>query len=147
MPGGRGGKRTPAHPAPVSGPGALSARTDGGPGQPVRVVSGGGYGDRKAMVEQQQAAPMQQGGPSVPAAQPGQGQPQQGFSGPVVDPFGPSRRPGEPATAGAASGPGAAPPNPHESTVDALQALIAVMPDLAPEIQDMLAQAQREVGR
>ena len=36
----RGGYREPSNPAPVSGPGALSQRTDGGPSQPVRYISG-----------------------------------------------------------------------------------------------------------
>lgn len=57
----RGGRRTPRTPAPVSGPGALSARTDGGPGnqsQPLRVAGGGAYGERQAAEQLQGAAPM-----------------------------------------------------------------------------------------
>jgi hypothetical protein len=54
----RGGYRQPGNPAPVSGPGALSKRTDGGPGQPVRAPSGGKYGERQALEQMQQGAPM-----------------------------------------------------------------------------------------
>lgn len=56
-----GGSRQPANPAPVSGPGQLSRRTDGGPGnqqQPIRVPTGGNYGDAAAMMKLQQAAPL-----------------------------------------------------------------------------------------
>lgn len=54
----RGGYRQPGNPAPVSGPGALSKRTDGGPGQPVRAPSGGKYGERQELEQLQQAAPV-----------------------------------------------------------------------------------------
>jgi hypothetical protein len=53
---GRGGTRTPRNPAPVSGPGALSRRTDRG--QPIRVAPGAPYGQRKALEDQQRAAPL-----------------------------------------------------------------------------------------
>ena len=100
----QGGPRQPANPAPVSGPGALSQRTDGGPGnqkQPVRVASGGAYGERAAAIAQQQAAPMAAGSPTstggtggTPAAG---GSPASGAEGV----FGPTARPSEPITAGA----------------------------------------------
>lgn len=73
-------RATPANPAPVSGPGALSQRTDGGPGsesQPIRVASGQPYGQRQALEGAQQAAPLpvaQTGGAPSPgsgAAPPG----------------------------------------------------------------------------
>lgn len=53
---GHGGYRRPAHPAPVSGPGALSRRTDGR--QPQMIASGGDYGERQAMQGIQSGAPM-----------------------------------------------------------------------------------------
>jgi len=67
-----GGKRTPANPAPVSGPGALSRRTDGGPGQPIRPYPSSGYGSAVALEQQQAAAPMQAGpqGAAGPAPAP-----------------------------------------------------------------------------
>lgn len=94
---GHGGQRQPTRPAAVSGPGALSRRTDGGAGQPVRVPSGGAYGERKAATEQQQAAPMAAGGPSAPVGA-GGGSPMPPASGGA---FGPTQRPNESNTAGA----------------------------------------------
>ena len=91
----RGGYRQPNNPAPVSGPGALSARTDGGAGsstQPIRRIPGQAYGEGKALVEQQQAAPL-------PA--------QQQVSIPNV--FAPTVRPAEPITEGAMLGAGSPP--------------------------------------
>jgi len=49
----RGGYRRPNNPAPVSGPGALSARTDGGPSQapmryPDTTYGQGGFMDQQA---------------------------------------------------------------------------------------------------
>ena len=58
MANGHGGYREPAKPAPASGPGRLSQRTDGGPTQKLRSMSGGDYGDRQAMDQLQRAAPM-----------------------------------------------------------------------------------------
>jgi hypothetical protein len=48
----QGGYRKPGKPAPVSGPGALSRRTDG------RVAEGYAYGMNKQINEQAAAAPM-----------------------------------------------------------------------------------------
>jgi hypothetical protein len=94
MAGQHGGNRTPANPAPVSGPGALSARTDGGAtSQPQMVASGGAYGDRQEMESIQGGAAM--------AAAPGTPRPPA-----LTDP---TARPNEPITAGAAMGPGMGP--------------------------------------
>lgn len=99
-PTGHGGYRRPSNPAPVGMPGALSRRTDGGPGQPVRAPSGGKYGDRQALEQLQQAAPVGAspgGDVATPAAQ----------QLPQVTPFSaPTQQPDVPVTAGAASGPG-----------------------------------------
>jgi hypothetical protein len=58
----RGGYRQPNNPAPVSGPGMLSKRTDGGAtegmSQPVQQYTGGAYGQNKALREQQSAESM-----------------------------------------------------------------------------------------
>jgi hypothetical protein len=99
---GHGGYRNPANPAPVSGPGAMSRRTDGGPTerQPIRVASGGAYGARQALETQQQAAPLPNTMPTP--AGPGRG-PGLAPVGPSV--FGPTARPNEPVTAGLRSGP------------------------------------------
>lgn len=63
----RGGYRKPENPAPASGPGALSKRTDGGPTQAAMYMSGMPYGENT--YAQQTAAPMAaaQPMPSAPA--------------------------------------------------------------------------------
>ena len=64
---GRGGYRrpTPTNKNAVSGPGALSQRTDGA--QPVMRLPNAGYGESKAFEEQQQAAPLgDSGGAGAP---------------------------------------------------------------------------------
>lgn len=132
---GHGGPRTPAHPAPVSGPGALSQRTDGGPtSQPPMVANGQGYGQRKAMEDIQSGAPMQGGGNVGPTAA-------------DLIPFGaPTQNPGEPITAGAALGPGIGPEaagitSDSQQTLDQLQGLvvslgvIANLPSATPEVR------------
>lgn len=57
-----GGYRQPRNPAPVSGPGSLSQRTDGGAtegmSQPQQSYSGFAYGENKAVNEQQGGAPL-----------------------------------------------------------------------------------------
>lgn len=57
-PEGRGGYRAPSNPAAVSGPGALSQRTDGGPTQGAKYVSGLPYGQGQQTYNNQVAAPM-----------------------------------------------------------------------------------------
>jgi hypothetical protein len=99
----RGGYRQPANPAPVSGPGALSKRTDGGPGkQPVRAPSGGAYGDRQNLEQLQQAAPVA----ASPGGDVGAPQPAGDITAGVVGFGEPTQQPDVPVTAGAASGEG-----------------------------------------
>lgn len=99
-----GGPRQPANPAPVSGPGALSKRTDGpagGGSQPVRAPAGGAYGERKELEQLQQAAPV--------AASPGGdvGAPESAdITADLIGFDAPSQRPDEPVTAGAERGEG-----------------------------------------
>lgn len=97
MANGHGGERTPANPAPVSGPGALSARTDGGPtSQPPMVASGGPYGSRQEMEAIQSGADMQGGGG--------------GMTGPTPLPLtAPTASPDEPITSGVPVGAGLSP--------------------------------------
>jgi hypothetical protein len=54
----QGGYRKPNNPAPVSGPGSLSQRTDGGPTQGATYISGLPQGQGQATYDQQVAAPM-----------------------------------------------------------------------------------------
>lgn len=54
----QGGYRKPNNPAPVSGPGSLSQRTDGGPTQPATYIPGLQYGQGQETYNNQVAAPM-----------------------------------------------------------------------------------------
>jgi hypothetical protein len=121
-----GGYRQPGSPAPVSGPGALSKRTDGGPGgQPVRAPSGGAYGDRQALEQMQQAAPLSAtpgGDVGAPEAAP--------VDANVIGFDQPSQQPDTPVTAGAVLGDGPGPEAlglPNQSDED-MRRLIAYLP-------------------
>jgi len=95
MANGHGGKRTPANPAPVSGPGRYSRRTDGK--QPIRDMTGGSYGDAQAIRDLQQGAPMR----STPsAAQAAGAAPPPIDTSSLVPLDAPTARPEEPVTAG-----------------------------------------------
>lgn len=94
----RGGDRVPSNPAPVSGPGAMSKRTDG---QAQRYVAGLPYGDGQELMTQQGAAPM--AGQTVGT---GDGAPQVPLAQMSPNLFDKTNAPGEPVTAGANFGPG-----------------------------------------
>lgn len=113
MAGKHGGYRKPANPAPVSGPGALSERTDGGPTQPVMDVGGFEYGGRQDFVDIQGGAPMAAAEP-LPAPTPL---------------FAPTERPAEPITAGAPVGPGPGPAQPPVVRQSISQRLAAMSAD------------------
>lgn len=102
MANGHGGYRQPTNPAPVSGPGALSQRTDGGPGAKAAAVKlpDAGYGEQKAFQAIQQGAPIAKAGGGAT----GGNQPTPAPPPPPLD--APSGRPGEPVTHGADSGAG-----------------------------------------
>ena len=96
MANGHGGYRAPANPAPVSGPGAHSARTDGGPAQ--MDLPNAKYGEAQNFREIQQGASLS--GPSGAPAGASQGMP-------MPTPLGaPSSMPGQPVTSGADAGAG-----------------------------------------
>lgn len=90
-----GGKRTPARPAAVSGPGKYSRRTDGN--QPKRIASGGDYGDRQEMEQIQSGAPMRATQSSAQAAQ---AMPAPLDTSSLVPLDAPTARPDEPVIAG-----------------------------------------------
>lgn len=123
----RGGPRTPKKPAAVSGPGALSQRTDGGAAQPVRPTPAASYGDRAASIAQQQAAPMRSGGAQAPVGGPPGAAPAPGPG--MMDVFRPSDRPTEPLTAGVPVGPGSMGRPPLATAADQLRALYSQFPD------------------
>jgi hypothetical protein len=85
-PQGPGGYRAPSNPAPVSGPGALSQRTDGGPTQGAKYISGLQYGQGQETYSNQLAAPMA-GNPMETVDMP-------------TELMAPTNRPNEPITAG-----------------------------------------------
>jgi hypothetical protein len=135
MANGHGGDRVPANPAPVSGPGAMSRRTDG---QGARYMSGGQYGEGQELMDLQTSAPMSKA-PAQPRMR--QGRP----AGQIVDEgarptplFAPTERPDEPITAGAPFGPG---PGPAPEPVPG--------PGVAPKHLEVMARylpAMREVA-
>lgn len=146
---GKGGYQAPTNPAPTSGPGALSQRTDGGPTdtQAAQYVSGLPYGEGQALMATQQSADMS-AAPQAPA------------SAPIVPLNAPTQRPDEPVTAGADAGPGpgmaslglgardAASSDAFRSTlVSYMPALmrIAANPNTSPETRNVIRQLRERV--
>ena len=149
-----GGYHPPRNPAPSSGPGALSRRTDGGPAQPIRDLPNGEYGSGKEFRELQQGAPL----PQAPAAPrpPAPSAPQAG--GPPAVPFNaPSSRPGEPVTSGAAAGAGPGVdalglPNAQELDLAAMKSrmpaleLLAGHPGTSKEVRNYVRRLRGMIG-
>lgn len=112
-----GGYRAPADPAPVSGPGALSQRTDG---QPAMQLPDAAYGEQAEFQAIQQGAPMALEGP---------------VRGPVPL-LAPDDRPDVPLTSGIPSGDGPGPEvlsstNAQQSDIVALGKYLPVMEKMA----------------
>lgn len=99
QPGTRGGYQAPAKPAPVSGPGKLSQRTDG---QPMRMLPNAEYGEQKTYQAQQRAAPAANTAMDVTGAN----APSPVDTSQVTPLSAPSQFPNEAVTAGAAMGAG-----------------------------------------
>ena len=100
MPGaaGSGGYRKPSQPAPVSGPGAGSKRTDGGPAQKLRDLPDAQYGEAATFRSLQDKAPLAQ---TPSTAAPRRSSPGGGGAGSGLVPLdAPSNRPSEPVTQG-----------------------------------------------
>lgn len=118
-----GGYRQPSNPAPVSGPGALSQRTDGGAvdgmTQPQQQYTGLPYGDNKAVNDQQGQAAI--AGNPFPMAD-------------ITPLSAHTQRPNEPITHGIDSGPGGGSealsyvPNRATTLVDTVKRLAAYDP-------------------
>jgi hypothetical protein len=114
----QGGYRKPENPAPMSGPGALSQRTDGGPAQGAKYISGLPYGQGQETYNQQTAAPMAaaEQAPAAPAMPP------------MLSLNDMTQRPDEPLTAGLdiGDGPGSEVmnlPNRSQSLIDTIRYL------------------------
>lgn len=133
-----GGYRQPNNPAPVSGPGALSQRTDGHAS--IGDYTGGSYGSGQELHNLQAAAPMgsqASAAPPAPAAQ-------AGLDTSGLTPLNaPTAQPGTPVTDGAALGPGAGPEALGLSPGDSVQSLRAqygpIMPALVAQAQSRYA--------
>lgn len=102
----QGGYRRPENPAPVSGPGSMSRRTDG---QGARYMSGGEYGEGQEMMDLQNSAPMSKTETRVPRARAPRSAGGSDARSELTPLFAPSQRPDEPITAGMPFGPGANP--------------------------------------
>lgn len=114
----QGGYRKPENPAPMSGPGVLSQRTDGGPAQGAKYISGLPYGQGQETYNQQTAAPMAAAQPAPPAP----------TLPPMMSLNDPTQRPDEPLTAGLdiGEGPGSEVmnvPNRSQSLIDTIRYL------------------------
>jgi hypothetical protein len=115
----------------VSGPGPGSKRTDIGDVQKTRDLPNADYGEQQAYQAQQQGAPMAADSGTAPA---GADAIHQAMMSQLIPMNAPSQRPGEPVTAGAASGPGANSmglPNQNQADVQALQAYLPVLSFMA----------------
>jgi hypothetical protein len=144
----QGGYRKPGNPAPVSGPGALSRRTDG------RVAEGFAYGMNKQINEQAAAAPLAKAAPM--AARSMNVAPQLPPVTPLTDP---TMNPDESVMAGInmGAGPGAEAlmlPNMNDSSAEFNKSIssyypvlsyIASRPNTSPETRRTLAILMNEV--
>lgn len=122
---GHGGARTPRNPAPVSGPGRLSKRTDG---QTTVPMTGMAYGENADFNEIQSSAPMA-AAPSMRAGAVEASAPR----AEATPLFAPTARPDEPITAGAPFGPGDMPqqgPNLSQMSREEAQILVDSLPVL-----------------
>lgn len=104
----RGGYRKPMNPAPVSGPGSLSKRTDGGPAdtQAAKYVSGLPWGQGQELMNIQQSANLAAAPGIEQTSMPSMGTASAAATPSVVPLNAPSSRPNEPVTHGADMGPG-----------------------------------------
>lgn len=129
----RGGYRKPNNPAPVSGPGKLSRRTDGGPGskQAMKEIRTGKYGESKQLMEQQRGASMAGAPTPTPKVQ----APAQRNMPKVTSLFSPTERPNEPVTAGMSFGPGS-----NMSPVVADRSKVTVVGKYLPELEMLAAE-------
>lgn len=144
---GVGGYQAPANPAPVSGPGALSQRTDGGPAdkQPIRRLPDAQYGENKAFVAQQQGAPVPASETPQPSMSPKQAR-AAALAAPENDFFGPSVMPSTPVTDGAARGPGRGPEAIFQTSAGTVQATLEQLAplDQSGAVQALLAAARAQ---
>jgi hypothetical protein len=144
----QGGYRQPANPAPVSGPGPMSQRTDRG--QPIRDPEGLPYGDNRELRTVQGAAPMASAGNGAAPAAP---------EVPLADMspslFDQTNYPERPVTTGMPFGPGPGSealgaqseesPMARARLINALPTLLraAELPGTSPEFKTMVSMLRR----
>jgi hypothetical protein len=137
----RGGYREPSNPAPVSGPGSLSRRTDGGPVQGKKYIPANGqYGEAKALTEMQSGAPMQGNPiPNLPT-------PSVQSMTPITPLTAPTERPNEPLTSGMPFGPGSNTPPVVAAATDEVAAQIRAAYALYPneDLHRLILQLEQE---
>ena len=139
MANGHGGMRTPSNPAPVSGPGALSRRTDG---QPARYASGMPYGDGQDFYDVQTSAPMAETDNAAAGVRRArQSQPRMVEQMEAVPLYSPTQRPEEPVTAGAVYGPGPGPA--PEQSVGSVTEILSRRPVTDPNVEYLRELAAR----
>lgn len=142
MANGHGGPRTPRNPAPVSAPGRLSRRTDGGPQQTPAQMTGMAYGENADYMDIQSSAPLA-AAPSVTNARSRNTVPT-GQSAAATPLFAPSQRPDEPVTAGAPFGPGDSGPQGARQRQTLAETLAVLAPfDDSGEIARLLSVARK----
>lgn len=103
-----GGYQKPKNPAPYSGPGKFSRRTDGGPGdtrQAAQDMGSQSYGDGVDMAALQTSAPLSATG-SMNGVEPGAAASPQTALPPIIPLDAPTQRTDEPITSGIDRGPG-----------------------------------------
>ena len=136
-----GGKRTPRNPAPVSGPGKLSRRTDGGPAQVNAQMTGMGYGENKDFMQIQEGAAMSASPAPRGAAKTSQGSPMAAMLGSGAGPlFSDTQRPDEPVTAGVNFGPGAG----GAAQLNSIQMATADAEAISKYLPDLMKMAEEE---
>jgi len=141
-----GGKRTPRNPAPVSGPGKLSRRTDGGPAQVNAQMTGMGYGENKDFMDIQSGAPMAAAAKPrrVTKASKGSVMGAMGGSNPL---FSETKRPNEPVTAGANVGPGVGASSAPTQSVDEIADMDRkIISKYLPSMMDMVSRGNTPEG-
>jgi len=146
MAGPNGGYRRPTNPAPVSGPGQLSQRTDGGPQQVQANMTGMPYGENAEFNTMQSMAPMA-ASPSARSPRASSRSAGAGAGGGMsaTPLFAPTQRPDEPVTAGAPFGPGAGPSMQPNSSQQAV-ADAAIIGKYLPDLMSMAEQEDTPVG-
>jgi len=144
MAGPNGGYRRPTNPAPVSGPGQLSQRTDGGPQQVQVNMSGMPYGENAEFNTMQGMAPMS-ASPSARSPRASARSASAGGGMSATPLFAPTQRPDEPVTAGAPFGPGDGPSTQPNSSQQAI-ADAAIIGKYLPDLMSMAEQEDTPAG-